>query len=124
MTSQELYEIRRKWLQKHHTYTMSYWRDFDYKVLDNIMYQGKAGKRKGTYNDVIMMFDTETSKKPIDYDACYESHIMSVSDTVSDDLKELLSGIEFKWIKEYEAIATMKKMKKVGIHISKHGTML
>lgn len=122
MTSQELYKIRRNWLQKHHTYKMSYWRDFDYKVLDNIMYQGKAGKRKGTYNDVIMMFDTETSKKPIDYDACWESHIMSVSDTVSDELKELLSGYEFKWIKEYEAIATIKKMKKVGIHISKHGT--
>ena len=66
MTGQELFEIRYKWLHNHHKYSMSYWKYFDYKVLDNIMWHSKAGKRKGTYNDVIMMFDTETSKKRTD----------------------------------------------------------
>ena len=121
MTSQELYSIRKQWLEKHHKYSMTFWKDFDYKVLDNIMYHGKAGKRKGTYNDVIMMFDTETSKKPLDLDALYENHILSVTDTVADEVKHILSYNDLKWKKEYNTIAKQKKMWKVGIMITKDG---
>lgn len=48
----------------HHEYKCISWNTFDYTILDNIIYKKKAGKRKGTYNDCIIMFDTETSKKP------------------------------------------------------------
>ena len=39
------------------------WCVFNYQVLQNVMWRNKTGKHRGTYNDVIMMFDTETSKK-------------------------------------------------------------
>ena len=44
---------------------MAYWKDFDFSVFDKIMYicragQGHAGE---TYNDCIIMADTETSKE-------------------------------------------------------------
>ena len=43
---------------------MSYYDSFDYSVLKNIMYLTRSGKGHGeTFNDVIMMLDTETSKE-------------------------------------------------------------
>lgn len=122
MTGQELYEIRKTWLSRHHKYSMTYWNDFDYKVLENVMWHNKAGKRKGSYNDVIIMFDTETSKKPLDLDAIYENHILNVTDTVADELREILACNDLKWNKEYNTIAKQKKMQKVGIKITKDGT--
>lgn len=53
----------RSWLQTHHKYQMIPFLMFDYKVLSNIMYKAKRGHgREGTYNDCIIMADTETSK--------------------------------------------------------------
>lgn len=63
MTLKELEQIRRKWLDTHLPYSMTYWKDFNYKILDNILYRAKAGRGdNSTYNDVIIMADTETSK--------------------------------------------------------------
>ena len=63
MTVRELYETRRQWLQLNSPYKMCEWTDFDYKVLSNIMYHKKSGRGSNqTYNDVIIMADTETSK--------------------------------------------------------------
>ena len=44
---------------------MAYWKDFDFSVFDKIMYICRAGNgHKGeTYNDCIIMADTETSKE-------------------------------------------------------------
>lgn len=44
---------------------MTYWKDFDFSVFDKIMYICRAGNgHKGeTYNDCIIMADTETSKE-------------------------------------------------------------
>lgn len=41
---------------------MKFWRDFDYSLFKHIDVKKRTNKR--TYNDVIIMADTETSKKP------------------------------------------------------------
>lgn len=64
MTINELTTIRKNWLEKHYKYSMCHWSEFDYSILSNIMYRKRAGRgRNNTVNDVIIMFDTETSKK-------------------------------------------------------------
>lgn len=64
MTLQELSKIRRSYLDKYVPYELKHWKDFNYKILDNILYRKKAGKGdNSTYNEVIIMADTETSKK-------------------------------------------------------------
>lgn len=64
MTVKELIEIRRKWLDRHVPYQRQYYKDFDYSILSNIMYRKKGGRGSNEpYNDVIIMFDTETSKQ-------------------------------------------------------------
>lgn len=56
--------IRSSYIKKHHRYRMMVWDKFDYSILTrNIMYYKKKGKfQKGTWNDVIITADTETSK--------------------------------------------------------------
>ena len=64
----ELYKIRKDYLLKHHQYKMVHYNDFDYEVLNNIMWITRAGKAKGkrkTYNNCIIMCDTETSRKKL-----------------------------------------------------------
>lgn len=59
-----LQDMRSKQIRKH-PYQMLYWSDFDYSILNLILWQKRSGRGKGeTYNDVIIMADTETSKKP------------------------------------------------------------
>ena len=44
-------------------YQRSFWSDYDYTVLDHIPYVTRKGKGNNlTWNDVIIMLDTETSK--------------------------------------------------------------
>lgn len=63
----KLRKVHEEYLKKNHTYKMLYYKDFDYKILSNIMYYKKPGRfTEGTYNDIILMADTETSK-PHDY---------------------------------------------------------
>ena len=60
-----LERVRSSWLHKNHTYKMVFYTDFKYKVLENIMFKLKRGKfKQGSYNDCIIMADTETSKHP------------------------------------------------------------
>lgn len=50
-------------------YSFIYYKDFDFKLLDNISYKYRAGRSKGeteSYNDIVLMGDTETSKKVSD----------------------------------------------------------
>lgn len=55
---------RAEYMKNVHKYSLSHWREFNYDILDNIMYKKKAGRGKNnTYNDAIIMLDTETSKK-------------------------------------------------------------
>lgn len=64
MNRQQLYKIRYAWIHKHVKYAMYHWRDFDYSILSNIMYSKRSGRgQHDTWSDVIIMADTETSKK-------------------------------------------------------------
>lgn len=62
MTRQELYKIRKKYIDAQ-PYTMAHHSEYNYKILDNIMYERRAGRgTQPTYNNVVIMADTETSK--------------------------------------------------------------
>ena len=52
------------YFKNYHRYKMVFWDKFDYDILSrNIMYYKKKGKyQKGTWNDIIIAADTETSK--------------------------------------------------------------
>ena len=60
----KLAAIHSSYISKYHKYKMVYWSKWDYSFLtNNIMYYKKKGKfQKGTWNDVIIAADTETSK--------------------------------------------------------------
>ena len=66
MKASELREIRAEWFDRYHTYKMVHWNSFDYKCLNKIMFLKRSGRGGNeTYNDCIIMADTETSKKAI-----------------------------------------------------------
>lgn len=49
---------------RHNSYSFRYYKFFDYSILKNILYVRRAGRgRNDSYNDVIIMADTETSKE-------------------------------------------------------------
>ena len=56
--------VHSSYISKYHKYKMVFWSKWDYTFLtNNIMYYKKKGKfQKGTWNDVIIAADTETSK--------------------------------------------------------------
>lgn len=67
MTRQELYLLREDYLQRNYTYQYVHHSNFNYDILANIMTINKSGKQKSkkSYNDVIIMCDTETSRKKL-----------------------------------------------------------
>lgn len=62
-TYQYIYNQRQSELSTH-VYSMCHFGMWNYTVLDKIMYINIGGKIRTTINDVIIMADTETSKKP------------------------------------------------------------
>lgn len=57
-------QSRKKWLIRHNSYSFRFWRFFDYEIFNKISYCRRGGKGKGdSFNDVIIMLDTETSKE-------------------------------------------------------------
>lgn len=64
MTRQELYNIRKKWFNENWDYELTHWSEFDYSILNKIMFRKRAGRgNNNTFNECIIMGDTETSKK-------------------------------------------------------------
>lgn len=61
MTRQELYKIKSKKIRSI-KYEFVHYSDFNYKKLKNICYKTKFNVHNNTYNDCIIMIDTETSK--------------------------------------------------------------
>ena len=77
---ERLYKIaaaRSGYIKNHHKYKMIFWDKFDYSFLsNNIMYYKKKGKyHSGTWNDVIIGADTETSKNHIKSDDPLPNHV-------------------------------------------------
>lgn len=67
ITKKFLYELREDYLARNYTYQFCHHTEFNYDILNNIMYITRPGKtkHKKTYNNCIIMIDTETSKKRI-----------------------------------------------------------
>lgn len=67
VTLKELYKIRRDYIKKYQPYSMCYWSEYNFDILTKtIISRKKAGRGdNGTYNDIIIMCDTETSKKAV-----------------------------------------------------------
>lgn len=61
----ELEKQKRKFIEKYIPYQLTFYSEFDFSILEKtILYHKKAGRgRTVTYNDIIIMADTETSKK-------------------------------------------------------------
>ena len=78
MTRKELYNQRKKFFDAFE-YECVYYKDFDYKVLNNIMYIFKPGRNGAKYSDCIIMLDTETSKRKNDVDYIGENHVVAFS---------------------------------------------
>ena len=64
MTRAELYKTRSDWLRSHWEYERIRFNNFDYSILDEIMTIKRPGRgHNDSYNDCIIMLDTETSKE-------------------------------------------------------------
>jgi len=71
----ETYRNRKKWIEENVHYTMAYYSDFNYELLKCVMYEKRAGRGdNSTYNDVLIMADTETSKHT--HTGIEENHIV------------------------------------------------
>lgn len=66
-TQKQLFALREDWLARNYEYQFCHHTEFNYSILDNIMYVTRSGntKKKITYNNCIIMCDTETSKKKL-----------------------------------------------------------
>ena len=67
VTQKQLYALRADYLSRNYEYIFCHLSEFNYSILDNIMYVTRSGntKKKTTYNNCIIMYDTETSKKAL-----------------------------------------------------------
>ena len=64
-------------------YIRSYWKDYDYTILEYIGVKRTAGRNTKRYNNVIIMGDTETSKKKTD--EIYQNHVVAWTISLNAD---------------------------------------
>lgn len=69
ITQKDVYLMRQDYLSRNYEYIFCHYSEFNFDILNNIMYVTRSGarksKKKTTYNNCIIMCDTETSKKPV-----------------------------------------------------------
>lgn len=71
------YERKQRLLSEKIPYKLQYWKEFDFdKLTDFIPVKTRSGRKNITYNDIIIMADTETSKKPLKKE---DNHIVAWS---------------------------------------------
>ena len=65
VSKDELEFLKGEYIDRYMPYTMCYWSEFNYDILkDVVVTHKKAGRGdNGSYNDIIIMCDTETSKE-------------------------------------------------------------
>lgn len=80
MAHTKIYREAAEKLRTSHPYCRCYWDQWDYNILDLIRTVNKPAKNKKkiSYNDILMMFDTESSKdhKPANRKDICENHIV------------------------------------------------
>ena len=68
---------KRENLISSYPYVRKHYKEYDYSILEIIIpKKNKAGSRKGTYNDVVIMGDTETSKKAGHASDVHDNHVV------------------------------------------------
>ena len=66
MNSNDLYLLRQDYLSKYLPYQRVHYSEFNYEILNNIMYKVRSGRgQHKSYNDCFIMADTETSRKRV-----------------------------------------------------------
>lgn len=66
MKAKELYALRQDYISRNIPYQFVHHSEFNFEILNNIMYVRRSGRgHNKTYNDCIIMFDTETSRKKL-----------------------------------------------------------
>ena len=76
MYTREYTRLQRK-IERELPYQLLYWKDFDFSKLSNIIpVKTRGGHKNITYNDIIIMADTETSKKQLQKE---DNHIVAWS---------------------------------------------
>ncbi len=55
-------------------YALRYWEDFDYEILHHVIIRQKGNKQKTRWADLVMMGDTETSKKTNEPETDFDHH--------------------------------------------------
>lgn len=74
MTRREQYNQNLHWFNENWEYKMLHHSKFNYAILQHISFRYKTGRKENcTYNDAIIMADTETSKKYSDQ--IYNNHV-------------------------------------------------
>ena len=92
-------------------YQLIYWKDFDFSIFENISARTKKDRSGITFNDIIVMADTETSKK---YNPAYD-------DPVYSDIMEDLKTKVFLYKRSFKEIATITYLRSAGIKMSASG---
>lgn len=107
MTLQGLSEVRQNYLIKHWNYRRCYWNEFEYSILNNCIYHKSKNKNGTTYNDITIMFDTETSKhddsNEVDYTPEY------------DDILADVRACKLKWNKSYIDVCSKSEFSIAGM---------
>lgn len=90
---------------------MKKWNYFNYKILSNVMYQKRKSKNsKGTtYNDVIIMADTETSKK---------SKVSDFDRETYEAVSSYIKSFKIRYQKSYAQIGSVPALRAAGINAS------
>ena len=89
MKRSQLYAIRQKYFDKW-KYRIKFWDNFNYELLSNVLYIKRAGRNENdTYNDCLIMFDTETSKK--DPNIIGENHVVAFTVSIRAFNKNLVT---------------------------------
>lgn len=115
MTRKELYKIKQeKYKDK---YQLVKWNEYNYRILKDIMYVTRAGRGdNSTYNDCIIMADTETSKKTSE--GVHENHVCAF--TVS--IRAYHENIVTLW--GHKPSELIRCLKKIMLHLTGDKTII
>lgn len=113
LTLKQVCKIKQDILHNYYPYCMRYWSEFDYSVLSKVILSRKKAGRgdNGTYNDIIIMCDTETSKH----------HLIERIEFAPEynDILNIVKLSKYKYNPAFKDVATKKELRSYGITFAK-----
>ena len=108
MTHKELEAKRAEWIHEHVKYKMCLWNKWNYDILDKITWSRRSGRgRNDTWSNVIIMADTETSKKK----DCEENHVCAFTISIR------AFGMNIVTLYGHDPVSMCKCFKKIRNHL-------